>query len=678
MGIGKLRRFFCNIDQFHPFARKVVSMLKVMRDSFHHLKWILIAVVAAFIFGFVFIDMGLGGGSIGGNADESRNFAARVNGETITYTDYQRALSNLEDMYRQMYGQQFTPEMAAQMGLGKQVLDSLVDQRLLTQEARRLNLEATPDEVRKKLMSIPTFSPDGKFVGMELYRNYVVGRLGYANPAAFEQDLARDITLTKMESALQSSLAISPKAAEEEYRRTNENAKIKYVLMPAALQAANMTVTQAEVEAYYKANASKYAHREQRKVRYLLGDLTKIRSQITPTPAELQTAYEVNRARYRKPAAAKVLHILVKVEPNSPPAVDAAAKAKAQGIVAQLRNGEDFGKLAMANSEDPSSAGTGGDMGWVNMGQTVEPFEKAIFSIPLNTISDPIKTAEYGYHIVKVTERRAESFLPFEEVKTELASVVAQDKAKEIGRAEMTRLQTVLKNKKPESAQAFMSLANDKATSNDSGWFERNGTIGGLGNHPALNEWVFSAKQGDVSDIVGTPRGMAIAYVEAVRAPGTTALAEIREQVEADLKQQKGRDAARNALAQAMSGKKSVDEISAATGQPAQEVTLKRDGSSVAGLPGDTSALVAAAMDASVGQLKGPIAVGSGAVAFQVVEQKKVSAQELAQNRASALDTLRGQQARSVRASLLQKLRKTADIELNDNIVRPTTAPAGV
>src|ERR1700741_2248735 len=266
-------------------------MLKVMRDSFHHLKWILIAVVAAFIFGFVFIDMGLGGGNLTGAQNENAAFAARVNGETITFNDYQRALANLEQMYAQMYGQQFTPEMAAQMGLPKQVLDSLVDQRLLGQEARRLNLEASPDEVRKKLLSIPTFSPDGKFVGMEHYRNYVVGRLGYPNAAAFEEDMAREITLSKIESAMQSSIVVSPKAAEEEYRRTNENAKIRYVLVPAALHGATATVTPADVETYYKANTTKYVHREQRQVRYLLADYAKIRSQVTPSEAELRATY---------------------------------------------------------------------------------------------------------------------------------------------------------------------------------------------------------------------------------------------------------------------------------------------------------------------------------------------------------------------------------------------------
>src|SRR5687767_13426434 len=228
-------------------------MLKSMRDSFHKLKWILLAVVVAFVFGFVFLDMGLSG-AMGNNPNDNRVFAARVNGETISYNDYYRALKNYEDMYKQMYGAQYTPELAAAMRLPTQVMDTLIDQRLLTQEAERLNLDASPDEVRKKLLTIPVFSQDGKFVGMELYSRYVTGPLGYPSTSAFEEDLARDIARSKMESALMSSVVVSPKAADAEYRRVTENAKIRYVVLPAAQQAAAITVTPAEVDAYYRSN----------------------------------------------------------------------------------------------------------------------------------------------------------------------------------------------------------------------------------------------------------------------------------------------------------------------------------------------------------------------------------------------------------------------------------------
>jgi peptidyl-prolyl cis-trans isomerase D len=650
-------------------------MLKVMRDSFQQLKWILLAVVAAFVFGFVFIDMGMGGGGFGGATDD-RAFAARVNGDTITFNDYSRALKNIEEMYRNAYGQQFTPEMAQQMNLPQQVIESLVDQQLLFQEAERLHLSASPEEVRKRLLAIPTFNENGKFIGMELYNRYVTGPLGYASAADFENDLAREIALQKIESALQSSVVLSPKSIDAEYRRTNENAKVRYVVLPSPPEA-GLTATPAEIEAYYKAHQSEYTHGEQRSIRYLLADFAKIRAELKPTDEELRKLYDAQKERFKRPAAAHVLHILIKSEPGTTPEADAAARAKAESLVQQLRAGADFAKLARENSEDPSSSGQGGDMGFVDMGRTVEPFERAIFSIPLNQIGDPIRSEEYGYHIVKVVERRPESTQSFEEAKPMLAAQSGSEMAKDVARAEINRVNAIIKQKKPENLQAFVALGTGRVTSNDSGWFDRSGRIEGLGNHAPLAQWTFSAETGDISDPIGTPRGVAIAYVAGSRPAGITPLGEIREQVAQDVKKQKAREAARTQLAQMMIGAPNVDAIAQKAGQQAQEATIDRLGS-VSGITGETAQFVEAALSSNIGEVKGPIVVGNGAVAFQVLEQKKVTEQDLAQNRASFADRLRTEQARQLRSVLVDRLRKSAKVEINDAITRPTTTPAGV
>lgn len=647
-------------------------MLKVMRDSFHHLKWVLIAVVAAFIFGFVFIDMGMGGGGFGGAKDDLQ-FAARVNGETITFNDYQRALKNVEAMYQQQFGQQFTPEMSQMMNLPNQVINMLVDQRLLTQEAERLNLEASPEEVRRKLLTIPTFTENGKFIGMELYNRYITGPLGYASAAEFEEDLGREIALQKMESALQHSVVLSAKAVDAEYRRANENAKVRYVLMPAG-QAETLTVTPAEVDAYYKAHQSEFTHGEQRKIRYILADYAKIRGEVKPTDAELRKVYEQTKENYRRPASAHVLHILVKSEPSATPQADAAAKAKAQGIVAQLRGGADFATLARQNSEDPSSSGNGGDMGWVDMGKTVEPFERAIFSIPLNTISDPVRSKEYGYHIVKVVERRDQSVQSFEEARPALAAKASNDMSKDIARAEINRVNAGLKQNKPATAQAFAALASGRLTSNDSGWVGKNEPVGGLGNNQPLSQWIFAAKQNDISDPIGTSKGIAIAFVEEIRGAGVSTLAEVRERVEQEAKRQKAREAASAQLAQMLLGAPNVDAVAQKVGRTPSEVTVDRQGN-IAGLNGDTSKFVDAALKGNVGQLNGPVIVGDGAVVFQVVEQKRVTSEELQKNREAFATRLREQQARQLRSVLVDRLRKTADVQVNDTITRPTTTP---
>src|SRR5205085_11035226 len=146
-------------------------------------------------------------------------------------------------------------------------------------------------------------------------------------------ELGREIALEKMESALSNSLVVSPKAAELEYKRMNENAQIRYVMLPVSAAAANVTVTPAEVEAYYKANPAKYTHGEQRNIHYLLADAAKLRLQINPSETELRRRYDLNKESFRTPESAHVLHILIKVDPNAPPAADQAARAKAESLI---------------------------------------------------------------------------------------------------------------------------------------------------------------------------------------------------------------------------------------------------------------------------------------------------------------------------------------------------------
>src|SRR5438132_6717329 len=640
-------------------------MLKLMRDSFQQLKWILVAIVAIFIL-FIFVDWGAGGAR--SNRDQERSYAARVNGETISFREYDRALYYTEKNYEQIYRQPITPELAAAMGLTRQVLDSLVDQRLMLQQAQRLHLSATPEEVRRKILQIPTLNPEGKVVGDELYARYVTGGLGYQSPAEFEDELSRDITLQKMESALSNSIVISPKLADAKYRRVTENAKIRYVLYPASREAATISISPTEVDQYYKANQAKYAHGEQREVKYLLADLAIIRSQINPSDSELRKRYEASKEDYKRPAAAHILHLLIKVDPTASPEQDGAASTKAAAIVKQLRAGADFAKLARENSGDPSSSSKGGDMGFVDQGSTVEPFDQAAFSIPLNTISDPIRTKEFGYHIIKVLERRPAGYRSYEEVRPSLAAAIATQTAKDQARDEITRVAAQLKQRKPKTPQEFSALASGKVTSNDTQWFAKNDAVPGLGNNPALSTWAFSAKQDDVGDIIGTQRGQAIPYLYGVRPAGVTDLSEIRARVENDARMAKARELARQALAKALPAP-SIDAVASKVRLTPAETTITRQGF-VSGLTGDLTPLIDAAMSANVGDIRGPIPVGDGAMVFQVTAQNKVDPKTAAENRVSYAEMLRQQETRNLRAVLLQRLRKESSIDVNAKLLQ--------
>src|SRR5262249_43070112 len=153
----------------------------------------------------------------------------------------------------------------------------------------------------------------------------------------------------------------------------------------------------------------------------------------------------------------------------------------AEAVVKQLRAGVDFAKVAKENSGDPSSSGKGGDMGWVDKGMTVAPFDTAAFSVPLNTISDPIRSTEFGYHIIKVLERRPAGYKAFEEVRDQLATQMIEQTAKDQARDEITRVAARIKQSKPTTPAAFAAFATDKVSSNDTLPFGKSDMIPGIG-----------------------------------------------------------------------------------------------------------------------------------------------------------------------------------------------------
>lgn len=131
-------------------------------------------------------------------------------------------------------------------------------------------------------------------------------------------------------------------------------------------------------------------------------------------------AYDQNREQFAQPEEVKASHILINSAESDPQEKKDEALKKAREIAVSARKaGADFGELARKHSEGPS-APSGGDLGFFSRGRMVKPFEDAAFSMKVNEISDPVLT-RFGYHIIKVTDRREAKTLPFEEVKDRLS-----------------------------------------------------------------------------------------------------------------------------------------------------------------------------------------------------------------------------------------------------------------
>jgi peptidyl-prolyl cis-trans isomerase D len=637
-------------------------MLKVMRNSFQHLKWILVLIVGVFIL-FIFVDWGAGGA--GSSREET--FAARVNGQTVSTSEFQRALVYTKQRYAQAYGQQLTPEMEEALGLPRQVLNGLIDDTLLLQEARRLDLHATDAEIREEIMKMPVFQDNGKFVGPEGYERFVRSNLRYPSAAAFEEDIGRSVTLEKINSALRNTLVVTPALAENEYRRRNESAKIRYVLLSADSLIGTVSATPEESEAWYRAHASDYSHAEQRNVKYMLADLARIRSQVSVTDADLRSRYESMKDQFKSGDAVRASHILLKLERTATPEEQAAIERKANALAAQIRSGVDFATLARQNSQDPSSAAVGGDLGFFERGRMVTEFDQAAFSTPVGSVAGPVKTM-YGYHIIKVTDTRPAGFKPFAEVRDQIDRQVREQKALDLARERIAQVKVRIDQGKPKNDAELRAFADDAVSFNETGWFGKTDQIPGLGRAPALNDWAFNAKVGDIGNQTETSRGPIVPYLSGARESGISPLDEVRQRVENDVKRQKAREAAKKQLEGAFASR-SVDAVAKQFSVTPVEATVNRMGI-VTGLSGDVQPLVSAALSAEAATVVGPIVVDQGAVVFEVQERKKFNPQEFAANKASILEMIQQSEAPKLRASLLARLRERADIEINPRLIQ--------
>jgi parvulin-like peptidyl-prolyl isomerase len=156
----------------------------------------------------------------------------------------------------------------------------------------------------------------------------------------------------------------------------------------------------------------------------IFADVTK---GVTVTDADVKAYYEQNKAQYTVAASRDVRHILLSKK-NKDGSVDyAASKAQADDVVRRLKAGEDFAKLAKALSQDTGSAASGGKLS-IQKGQTVPPFEKASFALGVNEISEPIKT-EFGYHVIQALGPvKAASTTPLASAEAQIRAQLLDDK----------------------------------------------------------------------------------------------------------------------------------------------------------------------------------------------------------------------------------------------------------
>src|SRR5208282_6324107 len=224
-------------------------------------------------------------------------------------------------------------------------------------------------------------------------------------------------------------VGVGPAEIEEEFKRRNQKAKFEYVVIKPAELAAKVSVSDADLEAFFGKNKGRYQFPERRGFKFALLDLAALRPTLHPSEEALQAYYKQNLDQYRVQNRVHVQHILFKTTGKTDAEVVEIRK-KAEEVLAKVKKGGNFEELAKQYSQDDSTKAKGGDLGWVIQGQTVPEFEQVAFSLKKGETSDLVKSM-FGFHIIKLVDREDARTKSLEEVRASIVPVIAGQTAEQ-------------------------------------------------------------------------------------------------------------------------------------------------------------------------------------------------------------------------------------------------------
>ncbi|MBJ7310011.1 SurA N-terminal domain-containing protein [Rugamonas sp. CCM 8940] len=349
---------------------------------------------------------------------------AKIDGHALTQQEFESALRNQLESYRQRMGAQFDQKLFDTAEFKQTVLDSLIAERAVGAEVARSHLTISDATLQKTILEV--FGGDGKF---DLERYKAILSAQGMTPAQNDARMRRDLALQQLSTAIEGTAFVPRTVAKVVSDIGAQEREVQELVLPVAEFLPQVKVTDEMVKAFYDKNSKFFEVPEQAKIEYVLFNSAAVQDQVAVTDADVAAYYEQNQKRYASEETRRASHILVTLKKDASAADKAAAKAKAEAILAEVRKAPaDFAKIAKAKSEDPGSAELGGDLDVIAKGSLVKPVEDAIFKLKQGEISDLV-ASEFGFHIITVTSLKASAVKPLDEVKGEIAAELKKQKA---------------------------------------------------------------------------------------------------------------------------------------------------------------------------------------------------------------------------------------------------------
>ena len=335
-------------------------------------------------------------------------FAAKVNGEDISLTNFDRALQIQQSQYQELYRLEITDEL--QRSLRFAVIEDLVRTEALSQRVASEGYRVSDQRLTEAIRSRPEFQVEGAF-SMDVYRS----RLTFSgiSPTTFEEREREQLALMDLQNGIGVSAFYTPAEFARYVELYEQEREVAYALFQVDAFLDQVEIDESQVLAHYEANKDRFFTEESVNIEYL--DLTRadFTGDIEVTDQDLEEFYQQERYRFQTEEDRRASHILIDSVEDKP-----EAEARAMDVLARLDAGEIFEELAAELSQDPGTSGQGGDLGWLS--RTPGAFQDAVFDMEIGEVRGPVKS-EFGYHIVRLDDVREGDVRTFDSVKEELA-----------------------------------------------------------------------------------------------------------------------------------------------------------------------------------------------------------------------------------------------------------------
>lgn len=469
--------------------------LERIRERSKGLVGAIVIGLIAITFALFGIDQYLGGGSAPP--------VATVNGTKISSQQFQQALLERQQQMRNMFGGNIPPGILEPEALREPVLQSLIQNELLTQATEKFGYGVSDKQVADAIRNIPAFQDNGQFNSDKYDRLLAQQR---RSKAAFEAQVRNGLRLEQFGSVLQSSTFL-PDAMLQDFLRLREQQRhLRYVIIDKQAYAPDVTTDDAEIKSYYDKNTVQFMTAEQVKLEYLVLDEMALAEQVTIDEQAIRDVYDNEPDRFKAAESRIARHILLKLTDAKDATASQAVQDEAKGLYERIKAGEEFEELAKQYSQDDLSSQQGGDLGEIRRGDLAPELEKAIFSLTAGEISLPIKTAQ-GIHLVKVDSVKGGEQQAFEQARTDIKNELRAREAENQLVEKSEQLLTMTYEEPGSLAPAADALGISTQLSD---WISQTGGSDALAKEPRVLQAAFSnevLKEGKNSDVIALGDG---------------------------------------------------------------------------------------------------------------------------------------------------------------------------